>query len=180
MDNESDDRTYNRLRRLLISSRDFGIANSATLFLLGEVDETAKYDLEHLRRFRCYETTMVVAYARPFSMTRGDVHPLRKVDVGLSNRHRFSRMHDRLMSYRNTIFGHSDAEHIGMAVWSITPFEDRPDLTMTMPRFDEGMVFTLDEVELIGDTVREFMATIMRSVNELSPRFQDKFLHLED
>jgi hypothetical protein len=70
------ERAYNRLQRLMISIQDFQIAGSAATFLLEDVDETAGYPLAELRRFRCYETTMVIAYARPFSMARGAVMPL--------------------------------------------------------------------------------------------------------
>lgn len=176
----ADEKIYNKLRRLFISQRDFSIANSASVFLLEEVDPSATYDLAALRRFRCYETTMVVAYARPFSMAKGDVHPLRKSDVGLSRQHAFNPMHERLVSYRNTIFGHSDAEHIGMAVWSITPFEERPDIAMTIPRFDEGMVFNLDEVEQINTAVREFLSKIVETIMAIEHPFRDRFKKLDD
>jgi hypothetical protein len=76
--------TFNKLKRLLISVRDFQEALSAATFLLEEVDESAEYPLAEIRRFRCYETAMVIAYARPFSMARGEVGPLKPKDIGLS------------------------------------------------------------------------------------------------
>lgn len=71
------DRVFNKLTRLMISSHDFQQALSAATFLLEEVEESAKYSLPELRRFRCYETNMVIGYARPFSMAKGKVGPLK-------------------------------------------------------------------------------------------------------
>jgi hypothetical protein len=75
---------FNKLKRLLISVRDFQEALSAATFLLEEVDQSAKYSLAEIRRFRCYETAMVIAYARPFSMAKGEVGPLKPKDTRLS------------------------------------------------------------------------------------------------
>lgn len=176
----TDEKTYSRLRRMLLSQRDFSIASSAATFLLEDVDEDLRYNLADLRRFRCYETAMVVAYARPFSMAKGAVHPLKKRDVGLSGKHPFNPMHERLISYRNTIFGHSDADHVSMAVWSITPFDERPDIAMTLPRFDEGMVFTLAEVRLISDAIYTFLAKIVETIIEVEAPFRDRFHRIDD
>ena len=78
------DRVFNKLTRLMISSHDFQQALSAATFLLEEVDESAQYSLPELRRFRCYETNMVIGYARPFSMAKGKVGPLKWGDIGLA------------------------------------------------------------------------------------------------
>jgi hypothetical protein len=51
--------------------QDFQQALSAATFLLEEVDHSTKYPLAEIRRFRCYETAMVIAYARPFSKRKG-------------------------------------------------------------------------------------------------------------
>ena len=50
-----------RRRRLLYSLNDLQQALSACEFLY-ECDETHTYSKIELRRFRCYETTLVVAY----------------------------------------------------------------------------------------------------------------------
>jgi hypothetical protein len=54
-------------QRLLLSLRDFAHARSAITFLREDVDFEQKYVLADLRRFQCYETTLVVSYCRPFS-----------------------------------------------------------------------------------------------------------------
>jgi len=58
--------------------------SSAATFLLEQVDGSAKYPLAEMRRFRCYETAMIIAYARPFSMAKGEVGRLTWKDIELS------------------------------------------------------------------------------------------------
>jgi hypothetical protein len=159
----------------MISIQDFQIAGSAATFLLEDVDETAGYPLAELRRFRCYETTMVIAYARPFSMARGAVMPLKKTEV-LKRKDEFNALHEKLIAHRNTLYGHSDAEFVEMRVWSIAPFEEeRPDIIMTLPRFDEGMRFTYAEVERIHEKLRLFVHTLTLETQRLGITFKDRF-----
>jgi hypothetical protein len=96
---------FNKLTRLLISVRDFQEALSAATFLLEEVDQSAKYSLAEIRRFRCYETAMVIAYARPFSMAKGEVGPLKPKDTGLSMTAAEKSLHRKLE--RNRSRGHA-------------------------------------------------------------------------
>ncbi len=52
-----------RRLRLLYSIHDLELALSAIVFL-GECDPDERYDRAAIRRFRCYETAAIVAYAR--------------------------------------------------------------------------------------------------------------------
>lgn len=54
-------------RRLLLSLRDISHAASAATFIREDIDFDKSYGRADLRRFMCYETTLVVSYARPFS-----------------------------------------------------------------------------------------------------------------
>ena len=72
-----------RRRRLLYSLNDLQQALSACSFLY-ECDEQGTYSKSELRRFRCYETTLVVAYGRPFSQPlAGGIPPLSTKMIGL-------------------------------------------------------------------------------------------------
>jgi hypothetical protein len=174
-------KTYQRLQRLLISTQDFQIAGSAATFLLEDVDETkTRYSLEELRRLRCYETTMVVAYARPFSMAKGTVGPLSLKDVSLKKSDPFFALHQKLIEHRNTLYGHSDAEHVEMRVWSMQPFSDRKDINLIMPRFDEGMRFSDDEIDLIHQKLREFVHVLLLSSQKLGLPYKDQFHKVPD
>ena len=89
-------RVSNKLTRLMISAQDFAQAYSAATFLLEEVDDGERYNtLAKMRRFRCYETAMVVAYARPFSMAKGKIGKLKWKDTGLSMTEAVSKLPPR-------------------------------------------------------------------------------------
>lgn len=59
------------LKRLIIAHGDLQLALSAIIFLGEEVDEHARYSKVELRRFKCFETTFVVAYGRAFTNSNG-------------------------------------------------------------------------------------------------------------
>jgi hypothetical protein len=77
-------------------------ALSACEFLY-ECDEMNTYSKIALRRFRCYETTLVVAYTRPFTQSRGAAPPLTMKTVDLKLSHERQALHEKLVEMRNKI-----------------------------------------------------------------------------
>src|SRR3984893_14857438 len=132
---------FNKLTRLMISVHDFEQARSVATFLLEQVDQFAKYSLAEMRRFRCYETAMVIAYARPFSMAKGEIGPLKPKDTRLSMNAAEKSLHRKLITHRNTVYGHSDAEFVEMRVMILHQPLDHSTagFDFVMPRFEEGM-----------------------------------------
>jgi hypothetical protein len=57
--------------RIIYSGWDFQQALSALTFLLEEYEYEKTYSRVDLRRFRCFETTLIVSFARPFKTGRG-------------------------------------------------------------------------------------------------------------
>ena len=70
-----EEKEHQQLMRLAMSARDFRHALSAATFLTEECDWIKSYSNAESRKFHCYETTMVVAYGRPFVQSRGQVAP---------------------------------------------------------------------------------------------------------
>jgi hypothetical protein len=93
--------------RLLYSVRDFQIARCAAEFLAECKEE--RPSLSELRRFRCYETTMIIAYARPFSVSHGKVPRLSLEMAGAELTDEQNRLHERVLRVRNIAIAHSDA-----------------------------------------------------------------------
>ncbi len=60
-----------QLNRAIYSIWDFQQALSALTFLLDECDYSARYTNVELRRLRCFETSAIVSFARPFEVGRG-------------------------------------------------------------------------------------------------------------
>ncbi len=99
------------------------------------------YNKIELRRFRCYETTLVVAYTRPFSQSRGAVPPLTMKMVGLKLSNEREALHDSLMEMRNKIMAHSDSEMMRMTTQAFdVPMRDgEPPMYFIQTVFDEGV-----------------------------------------
>lgn len=106
---------HKRRIRLLYSLRDIQLALSAAEFLQ-ECDPDAKMGKIELRRYKCYETTAIVAYARPFSDSRGGFPKLslKMIDVHLDGQNK--ALHDKILDLRNRAIAHSDAAMMRLAV----------------------------------------------------------------
>ncbi|WP_130218072.1 hypothetical protein [Bradyrhizobium genosp. SA-3] len=129
-----------RRRRLLYSLNDLQQALSACAFL-HECDEDASYSKVDLRRFRCFETALVVAYTRPFTQSRGGTMPLSMKMVGLALSDEKRALHARLVEMRNTIMAHSDEEMMRMTTepFNVSAGDGEPPMYLIQTVFDEGI-----------------------------------------
>ena len=128
-----------QLRRLMMSALDFRHALSAATFLMEDVDwELGRYTQEDRRRFKCYETSMVVSYGRPFSTARGMAASFSWKQLGrefaMSADEKI--LHKMLIDARNRIYAHSDDDH--------------SDITASIWRSDLGEGRTFDFLSIEG------------------------------
>jgi hypothetical protein len=165
----------------MISGYDFQQALSSATFLLEEVNEGVNYSLPELRRFRCYETAMVIAYARPFSMAKGEVRPLRWRDTGLSRTAAERSLHAKLIKHRNTVCAHSDADFVRMRVLVMHEYFEHNDvdLNLVISRFQEGMRFSLTEIDTIEDMLHKLIHSLFHKCQKLGAEFKDRFTTYE-
>jgi hypothetical protein len=108
--------------RLMMSALDFRHALSAATFLMEDVDwENGRCTQEDRRRFKCYETSMVVSYARPFSTARGRAAPFSWKQLGrvFTMSAEENSLHEMLIAARNRTYAHSDDDHsdITASIW---------------------------------------------------------------
>lgn len=148
-----EDAIRGQLHRLMLSALDFRHALSAATFLLEDIEWSKTYSNEDLRRFKCYETTMVVAYARPFTTARGHAAPFSWKLVkanGFELTDAEKGIHQRLMDCRNQLHAHSDyaASMIRSEVWR-TPLPDGRTLDFLSIVGGEQLVFEESEVQAI-------------------------------
>ncbi len=163
--------------RLPYSLNDLQQALSACAFLY-ECDEAQTYSKAELRRIRCYETTLVVAYARPFSQSRGAGPPLtmKMVDLKLSNERQ--ALHDRLMEMRNKIMAHSDSEMMRMTTqaFDVSLRDVEPPLYVIQTVFDEGITLLrpllVETNELLHEVYRAIYRTLHREA-QANPKLFD-------
>lgn len=136
------------LQRLMMSARDFQQALSANTFLREECDWGAEYDLAEMRKLQCFETTMVVAYSRPFSKVRGLSTPfrfklLRNFDLTADER----ELHEKLIQQRNKLHAHSDGDFTQMRleIWR-TDVGNGHTFDYLRPQGGEALNFSEDEL----------------------------------
>jgi len=134
--------------RLLYSLKDFQVALSAYDFL-SEVDFDALISKVELRRLKCYETTMIVSYVRPFSAAYGKVKPLKFEDIGIVLSEKEAILHDRLISLRNKVFAHSDGDRMRLVAKPMKiEMSDGFTFQTFQTAFDDGLEFS-DYMEIM-------------------------------
>ena len=158
-----------RRRRLLYSLNDLQHALSACEFLY-ECEETNTYSKIELRRFRCYETTLVVAYTRPFVQSRGVAAPLTLKMVSLKLSKDRQALHERLMDMRNKIMAHSDSEMMRMTTqpFDVSMQDGEPPMYLIQMVFDEGITLhgalLIETNELLHEVYQAIYATLHKEL----------------
>lgn len=136
-----DENLRQRRLRMLYSLGDFQLALSAAAFL-SELDRDQHYTKVELRRFRCFETTVIISYARPFSESAGGFPQLSLKMVGAELTKEQNALHERLLTLRNKVIAHSDANMMRMTSQA-NPIEIDTNFSYVFLHavFDEGLTF---------------------------------------
>jgi hypothetical protein len=160
--------------RLLYSLGDFQLALSAAAFL-SECDPEAKYSNVELRRFRCYETTIIIAYTRPFSQSKGGIPHLSLKMVGATLSAEQKKLHQKLMNLRNKVIAHSDADMMRMVSKAhLTKFDNGFKFVYLQTAFDEGLTFIGDELIALDELLHlMFSAMYTKLLKEAQMRPKD-------
>ena len=128
--------TEAQLLRAIYASWHLQQALSALTFLLEECDFEETYKRIELRRFRCFETTLIISMARPFENSRtGSQLSMRALGIKLSPEYRV--LLDRVMHIRRKIIAHSDEEEMHFRT-STFPIDDG-EFNFPHFQFNEGL-----------------------------------------
>jgi hypothetical protein len=168
----------NLFERLLLSLRDLSHAGSAITFIREDVDFDKEYPLADLRRFQCYETSVVVSYCRPFSQSTGRIPRLSYEKLGIELSPFTRALHDNLMNKRNKIFAHSDADAVDYAGLVVLRFKNREDDPFTIlhpPRFREGTLLGRNEFEQVGVLVSCLHSAVYEMLHAMHVNFVNDF-----
>ncbi len=151
------------LTRILYSSWDIQQSLSALTFLLEECDFDARYNTIETRRFKCYETTMVISFSRPFETSRNH-SALSLNTVGIKLDHSELMLKDKILGVRRKIVAHSDIDfmHFKSSVLDIEGFP------FPYLQYDETLLFNPEELRLIERLLRELKFYISTFVIDLS------------
>jgi len=171
-------RDHALFQRLLLSLRDFAHANSAITFIREDIDFTQTYGLAELRKFQCYETTLVVSYCRPFSESVGSFPRLSYRALGIKLSPFVEALHRGLMDKRDKLFAHSDVGSVEYALPFVAHDKDttgKPFSTMFPPRFKEGLLLDEAEFEQVSILVKCVNKAVMHMLQAMHVHFADRY-----
>lgn len=164
--------TDSQLHRLIYSCWDFQQALSALTFLMEDCDFEAKYSPVELRRFRCYETNVVVSFARPFDNSPGRTTlSLRSIGIKLTPGER--DLKDALIRLRHQIVAHSDEEAMHYRGTTIRPLDDHP-LTVPLFQYDEGLHITEAQCRPLEELLRRLKEATYKTLFDIAQRSPDR------
>ena len=169
--------------RLLYSLGDFRLAHSAVAFL-SECDPDKKYSTIELRRFRCYETTIITAYTRPFSDSKGGIPRLSLKMTAAELTDKQKKLHQTMMDLRNKTTTHSDADMMRMLSQAHPmTFDKGFEFVWLETIFDEGLTFIGKELielsELLNCVSAAVYTKLLKEAQERPNDFNLRKDHLK-
>lgn len=155
-----------QLRRLAYSLWDFQQSLSALTFLVEECEFDAKYTAVELRRFRCFESTVIISFARPFEGSRGQTAVgLRAIGIQLTEQEK--QIQERMMKLRRKVIAHSDEDEMHFNVQLIQPMEDS-EFRLPLFRFQESLYLTSAEFLPLENFLRRLTHAITGALFRLA------------
>ena len=169
--------TERQLDRAIYSLWDFQQALSALTFLLEDYDFEKRYSKVELRRFRCYETTLIISMARPFEQSRNSTTlSLRAIEIPLDGFEK--ELVSSITGLRQKIIAHSDEEEMHFRSGTFPVL----DGTINFPklRFDETLHLKQEELIQLEALLRKLLQGIGQFVFKLAqdePSVLERYKH---
>ena len=152
--------------RKVYSLGDFQLAISACSFLQN-YDARICHDTEELRRYKSYETMMVVSYARPFSASHAPLERLDLRSICTDLNEDEERLHKEAIELRNKVFAHSDYQKMKV---NLNNFRVEGEVFFPVLRFDEQIIFKGDILAGFDLLIRKLHRTLALQVFEETQR----------
>lgn len=135
-------------------------------------------DRQDLRLKGCVETTMVVAYSRPFSTGRNG-EPIGFKQIGLKLKDSTNNIHQKILDSRDTLFAHSDPQRRRF-LWpsyyvveggNVADFE-----RLSNPVFPLGGFFNRNEIHQIELMVFEILTALRNTMVSIAENLDPPLL----
>lgn len=162
------------LKRLVISHGDLQMALSALTFL-GEIDDDETYSKVELRRFKCFETTFVVAYGRAFKKSYGGAYGKLTFELlGLVLTPAEQELHEIIIRVRDSVYAHSDEAYAHARVDFLKLEGANGHLVAPVPQFDHGLEFADVYKRLTAsELTRKVLDAVLGKMRELGETSQE-------
>jgi len=167
--------TEQQLTRIIYSVWDFQQALSSLTFLLEACDFKEQYDKVSLRRFRCYESSLIVSFSRPFEQTRGGTTiGLRAIGIRLTPEDK--ALIKKVSELRNKIVAHSSEEEMHFRTTTFPVLDTK--LKMPFFQFNEGLLLDLEqvlEIEILIKKLNQGLADFLFKLAQEHPAVLEKY-----
>lgn len=167
--------TEAQLVRAIYSTWDFQQALSALTFLLEDCEFDRKYDKVSLRRFRCYESTLIISMARPFETTRsGTTIGLRALGITLSENEK--SLVSQVIDLRRKIVAHSAEEEMHFRSTTFPVLDG--NFNFPHFQFNEGLHIEereLRRLEVLLRSLKHKLAEFFFRVAQEQPELLEKY-----
>ncbi|WP_242615587.1 hypothetical protein [Sphaerotilus mobilis] len=155
-----------QLHRLIYSNWDFQQALSALTFLIEDCDFQAKYSPVELRRLRCYETSFIVSFARPFEMSRGQTTlGLKAIGVRLDSKD--TQLKDKIVSLRQKVVAHSDEDYMHYRGVVLAPFNDSA-IGLPVLKYSESLHLEESDLRPIEGLLQRLLTHITKALFQVA------------
>ena len=154
--------TNSQLHRLIYSNWDFQQALSALTFLMQECDFETAYSRIELRKFRCYEASLIISFARPFEPSRGQiVLGLRVIGVALSAEE--AKLKDVILDLRRKVIAHSDEQLMHYRASTCRPLEESL-ISLPILQYAESLYIEAAQCRPLEDLLHRLIAGISKEI----------------
>lgn len=162
--------------RMIKALDDFQLALSAADFLQ-EAQENERYSVIELRRFRCYEHTAIISYARPFSQSKNGLPKLSLKNCSANLDLEEKTLHDKVIALRNKLVAHSDLEMMNFAskAYDLSERVGSPFFAL-LSEHDEGLQFYRWEDQLkLMDLIRTVFHAVYSKLHDWAQNDPEAF-----
>jgi hypothetical protein len=161
--------------RMMYSLTDLQLASSAIAFL-SECEWDEPISRVELRRYKCYETTALIAYTRPFAAGRGGFHLTFRMFNFSPSKPQLATHHEA-MKLRNKLIAHSDFDVMRMVSqhFKIPMREGQEDFVAFQAVFDEGINFHQERCWEFGELISHVQHALFKHLMFDAQKYPSKF-----
>lgn len=157
--------------------RDINIANSSIVFLQELDFDKGEYHYTELRRFRAFEANAIIAYCRPFAMSKKGT-TINMGYAGIKFDENAQALHEKIMTLRSKIIAHSDEDfmHFNFKLHDMGYKDmDGNKIDLPFPNLvvDEGLYLDQSEIWDFHEHVRKLQYTLYKSVMKISKAYPE-------
>jgi hypothetical protein len=170
-----------RFIRMMYSRYDLQLALSAITFL-SECEWERPISTVDLRRYKCFETTAIVAYTRPFVESRGGHYPLNFKMINFLPSAPQLAFHDEIINLRNKVIAHSDFDMMRMVSehYTIPMPHQGKDFVFFQSVFDEGITLNGKKCDAVENLIRYVFDALVRHLYSEAQNNPGKFSFRHD